>query len=140
LLPPNPGTASLDTLEGVDVDGDGVRDDLEIAIYELYPLDKELRSVMNFGAIALHQQLLAGANSQGIDEAFDETSRWVSCMVKIRVRDGLPIDYATKEMAKIDTLAFNTTERVAAKFAFLRALDGRVLDPVDANIIECRTE
>ena len=137
LLPPDPGSSSLTPLAGIDVDADGIRDDVEHGIYELYPLDNEMRTVMNFGARALQMAMLAGASGIGVDSAAAEVSTWASCVVALQVRDNLDIDFATKEMSKVDVLTFNTSERVVAKLGFESALDGNVSAFDDVNITDC---
>ena len=137
LLPPNPGSSSLTPLAGIDVDANGVRDDVEHGIYELYPLDKEMRTVMNFGARALQMAVISGASGTGVDSAAAEVSTWASCVVALQVRDNLDIDFATKEMSKVDVLTFNTSERVVAKLGFESALDGNVSAFADVNVTDC---
>lgn len=137
MLPPNPGSSSLTPLAGIDVDADGVRDDVEHGIYELYPLDKEMRTVMNFGARSLQMAMISGASGNGVDSAAVEVSTWASCMVAVQLRDDLEIDYATREMSKVDVLTFNTAERVAAKLSFESALDGTIFESNAVDMSDC---
>ena len=45
-FPPDPGEAGKKTLEGIDTDGDGVRDDLQRWIYARYPNDAKKQSAL----------------------------------------------------------------------------------------------
>lgn len=45
-LPPDPGEAGKVTLEGIDSNSDGVRDDLEREIVYMYPQNEEVRRVL----------------------------------------------------------------------------------------------
>ena len=46
ILPPDPGEAGKLTLEGIDSNNDGVRDDLEREIVYMYPQNEEVRRVL----------------------------------------------------------------------------------------------
>ncbi len=45
-LPPDPGPAGDVTIQGIDADGDGVRDDIEREIFFVYPDNAKARSVL----------------------------------------------------------------------------------------------
>ena len=122
LLPPNPGRASLDTLEGIDVNGDGVRDDVERALYELHKESFNNREILKIGARAYQQTLVAsGTPDDRDDDAASATdSLFAGCLV-----DHSDMN-ARKEIATVQALMFNTDDRVAAYRAYSAGRHGTV--------------
>lgn len=59
--PEHPGEAGKETLEGIDSDGDGVRDDIKIEIYYAYPNNPVARAALEQEAKVFQEALLAGA-------------------------------------------------------------------------------
>ncbi|MGY4613324.1 hypothetical protein ACVWWY_001414 [Thermostichus sp. OS-CIW-38] len=57
-LPPDPGEEGKQTLEGIDADGDGVRDDVQRWIYRRYPNDELKRKAMLRYAKALQASIV----------------------------------------------------------------------------------
>lgn len=45
-LPPDPGSVGEATIQGIDADGDGVRDDIEREIFFAYPDNAKARTVL----------------------------------------------------------------------------------------------
>ena len=52
-LPPDPGEAADDTIAGVDANENGIRDDVELAVFEKYPKSAKKRAVSLQYAMAL---------------------------------------------------------------------------------------
>ena len=119
-LPPDPGAAGKATLAGIDADTDGVRDDVQIAIYERYPDDALKRSTLTQNAIALQKAIIAGASpdGRGISTASKLVTDAVSCMAE---RLG---DHLSKEVSFLETLVVNTADRGQAYIHFNGALGG----------------
>ncbi len=63
-LPPDPGKKGLQTIEGIDSDNDGVRDDVEIAIAKRYPSNEKARSALRKFAKSLQRAFIAQNNNQ----------------------------------------------------------------------------
>lgn len=61
-LPPDPGEAGKATLEGIDSDGDGVRDDVQRWIAMAYPNSQKVRAALTQAALTM-QTFLMSANS-----------------------------------------------------------------------------
>ncbi|MEN9224177.1 MAG: hypothetical protein Q6L60_02440 [Thermostichus sp. HHBFW_bins_43] len=57
-LPPDPGEEGKRTLEGIDADGDGVRDDVQRWIYRRYPNEERKRKGMLRYAKALQASIV----------------------------------------------------------------------------------
>ena len=125
-LPPDPGPATNEGVAGVDSDEDGVRDDVERAIYTLYRGDEEMLAVQLFGARALQMTLNAGSVGDDVasDLASDATFRWVTCLVTVEAERGHAPGWAGRETAKVKLLTKNTELRHAAAAAYERLRDG----------------
>jgi hypothetical protein len=66
-LPPDPGEAGKLTLEGIDSNNDGVRDDLEREIVYMYPQNEEVRRVVR----ALMKKRQAMITTEGDKEHYE---------------------------------------------------------------------
>jgi hypothetical protein len=125
-LPPDPGEAGKATLEGIDSNNNGIRDDLEIAIYNYAPKPEEdrLRAAMTQNAKARQLAIIAGhtKDQQTIKEADDASWLAVFCVNRIKK------EYEKGNFVKqIERKAFNTPDRVEAYMRFNEALSGKVL-------------
>ena len=64
-LPPPPDPAQVDaTIEGVDANANGIRDDVELAIFERYPDSLKIRAAELQYAMALQMYLTEVFNSE----------------------------------------------------------------------------
>ena len=64
-LPPPPDPAQVDaTIEGVDANGNGIRDDVELAIFKKYPNSARIRAAELQYAMALQMYLSKVFNSE----------------------------------------------------------------------------
>lgn len=72
-LPPDPGSAGMTTLAGVDSDGDGVRDDIERYIALTYPQSGRTRAALTQMAVAMQAELL-DASTQSL--VITDTLQW----------------------------------------------------------------
>lgn len=133
LLPPMPANPKSG-LTGTDADGDGVRDDLEIAIYNLYPLSKDNREVLRNTAVVYQDVLIAGDSLDDLDDgdASEKIAKLAACYNLHTELNGL------QEVAKIRALTFNTQERLAAYEKFKVGRNGTAQRTVEATFDECR--
>lgn len=136
MLPPDPGEAGKAILEGIDSDNDGVRDDLQIAIYERFPEDKyeEVRKVLLQRAKGVQGIILAGASGDAtqIENAQAIKSRSIDCALlveKSAINQGLFTRYETDEILFdwIYRLAINTDERGDAERKYNQYWSGKVI-------------
>ncbi|KAF7768868.1 hypothetical protein PCIT_a3385 [Pseudoalteromonas citrea] len=132
-LPPIPVSPRLG-LEGTDSDRDGVRDDVEIKIYNLYPLSKDNREISRKAAQIFQNVLVTGDSQDDLDdgEAAEELSKLASCYIDHTSLNG------REEVAKIRSILIDTPERMAAYENFLMSRNGTVQRTLEANIEECR--
>ena len=122
LLPPDPGRTSLDTLEGIDVNGDGVRDEVERALYDLHADSSHNRQILKLGAHAYQQVLLSSRTPDDLDDdaASAAVDRYVGCLM-----DHSDLDAGTA-LATVRALMLNTDKRVAAYRQYLAGRHGKV--------------
>lgn len=84
-LPPDPGLESDKTVQGIDANKNGIRDDVELAIFKEYPNSAKTRAVLLQYALALQMEVVQPiVNKETVTEIVREQSRAGSC-----VGDGL---------------------------------------------------
>ncbi len=80
-LPPPPNKQENDaTVEGVDVNNNGVRDDVELAIFEKYPDSPSVRAAQLQYAMALQMELTKVFNSETWKVAVEQENRGYFCI------------------------------------------------------------
>tara|TARA_R110000772_G_scaffold244238_1_gene357294 strand:+ start:7317 stop:8141 length:825 start_codon:yes stop_codon:yes gene_type:complete len=132
-LPPMPANSATG-LEGTDSDGDGVRDDIEIKVYNLYPLSKDNREVTRKAAQVFQNVLITGNSADDLDDgdASEQLAKLVWCY-------NLHTDLNSKqERAKIKALVFDTPERLEALEKFKQSRNGTIQKTVESTFSECR--
>jgi hypothetical protein len=70
------------SIAGIDLDKDGIRDDVEIAIHKLYPLSKDNREISRNAAKVYQLVLVSGdsANNLDDDKAAEKLAKLVRCV------------------------------------------------------------
>ncbi|MBA6389912.1 hypothetical protein H4J38_03860 [Colwellia sp. BRX10-3] len=133
MLPPMPIEPDLG-LTGTDSDNDGVRDDLEIAIYKLYPLSKDNREVSRNAVLVFNNVLVTGDSIDDLDDgdASEKLAKLASCYIDHTDLNG------RHEVAKIKALTFDTEERLKAFEKYKVGRNGTVQRTVEATFDECR--
>ena len=109
-LPPVPDQAEDDaTVAGVDKNNNGVRDDVELAIFKKYPNSAKIRAAELQYAMALQLMLTKVSNSQIWKAAAIEVSRGAACIGEtVPNRDYKIYVQRTEE---VDALVLNTSLR-----------------------------
>lgn len=81
-LPPDPGEEGLLTIEGIDSDNDGVRDDVQIAIAKKYPSNTNAKLALTQFAKSLQHAFIAQINTdtQQRNNAFLEIIAATDCI------------------------------------------------------------
>jgi len=83
-LPPDPGEAGMATLEGIDSDGDGVRDDVQRWIALTFPNSEKVRAALTQSAITIQKFMLdADADQRTIYQDALRMDRDISCLAYI---------------------------------------------------------
>jgi len=82
-LPPDPGPAGKKTLQGIDSDGDGVRDDVQRWIAQTYPNSQKTRAALIQRSKIMQQVLLDAADPMKSFVHAKQMSRGISCLSHI---------------------------------------------------------
>ena len=107
-LPPDPGPAGDATLEGVDSNGNGIRDDIERWIYLTYPDSEKLRRALIQEYYPLQNMIIHGQqqNRDAVDDDMYALQRAIECLYY--VHSNKPHKISAELKARI----VNTDERV----------------------------
>jgi hypothetical protein len=124
-----------DRLLGNDLNNDGIRDDVEIAIQKLYPNSKDNRLVARNTA-KIYQKILLAYKTQNFPEDDIEASNYLAKLAWCyNAHTNLN---AKKEIAKIKFLTLDNKERVEAFEKFKLSRNGTVQSTLKATYNECR--
>lgn len=113
-LPPNPGERANDTIEGIDANKNGIRDDVELAIFEKYPDSAKTRAALLQYALALQMEMTQDVVNEGTVVAVAQVGdKALNCIWSMFSRDNLE-DFVEKTgtlESFIERLQVNTAER-----------------------------
>ena len=131
VLPPDPGEAGLATIEGIDADGDGVRDDLQRFIVLTYPDSEVTQNALLQTAVALQAQLHGSGSKERALRSAQQTMRAVECVYS--VNDGGSDQDKTDALAELQSRVLNTEDRLLAYAAFDELMWGEVVTALPIN-------
>jgi len=117
-LPPPPDPAQADaTIEGVDANQNGIRDDVELAIFEKYPNSPYTRAAELQYAMALQLYLTEVFNSETWRAVANQSSRASMCLSTTYPRTNLEEYFVVIErrVAEVESYQLNTESRRQAK-------------------------
>ncbi|MDO8552297.1 MAG: hypothetical protein Q7S01_02065 [bacterium] len=107
-LPPPPDPAQVDaTVEGIDANGNGIRDDVELAIFKKYPNEAKIRAAELQYAKALQMELTQVFNSETWVAVAQKRGQGFGCVFD--ALDG-NTDYS-KKVTEVEDLVRNTKDR-----------------------------
>lgn len=110
-LPPQPDPKLVDaTIEGVDVNENGIRDDVELAIFKKYPNDAKIRAAELQYAMGLQVILTSVFNTETWSVATQRKGRGFGC-----VYDIAPEGQYKSLISEVEALVFNTSSREDTK-------------------------
>ncbi len=121
-LPPDPGIEADKTIEGIDANENGIRDDVELAIFKEYPNSAKIRMPLLQYALSLQLQMtLSTVNKETVTATVEDTdSRASNCIWTLSSREDL--DKFTKETTVYETfvknLQLNTEKRKVYLYNF----------------------
>lgn len=124
-LPPDPGTEADKTVQGIDVNKNGIRDDVELAVFKEYPNSAKTRAVLLQYALSLQMETTQPFVDTIIaTEVVREQSRGFVCIGDIVPRENSKnFDEETNLLTKfIDDRQFNTKERKDARNIFVESV------------------
>ena len=141
-MPPDPGVEADKTVVGVDANKNGIRDDVELAIFKAYPDSAKTRAVLLQYALALQMETTQTViNKDTVTEVVREQSRGFDCIGKILLRDDrdkkimdLYFNNADKLRSFVKNKQLNTKERVGQRNNFLQHIGSyKELDGCDID-------
>src|SRR3989338_99119 len=122
-LPPDPGTAADATIAGVDGNENGIRDDVELAIFKEYPDSAKTRAVLLQYALALQMEVTQKIVNEGtVIAVAQDSGRAYQCVGEIVSRDNFDTFIAITEgfHSFVEERQWNTPARMAAHKEFYR--------------------
>lgn len=128
-LPPDPGAEADKTVAGIDANTNGIRDDVEIAIFKEYPNSAKTRAVLLQYALALQMEVTQPmVNTETVTEVATESSRADTCLADTLVprkspessRDNVAIEEIDKYINFVKNKQLNTETRENAHRDFYR--------------------
>lgn len=120
-LPPDPGIEADKTIQGIDANKNGIRDDVELAVFKEYPNSAKTRAVLLQYALALQMETIQPiVNTEIVTTIAEETSRGYLCIGDIVSRDNIDnFTRITDEYINfIEKNQLNTEERKNAQKNF----------------------
>ena len=124
-LPPDPGDAGKTTLQGIDSDADGVRDDVQRFIVLGHPESEKTREAMKDAAKALQAALLTAGNTSLTRTVSTLQRKAAQCLSYIRPDD-------TDIINSLVVAVINTEARLLANNLFESHLVGGLVDTTPA--------
>ena len=130
-LPADPGDAGKATLQGIDSDNDGVRDDVQIGIAERYPNDISSQRVLTQQAVSLQNTIIAGdsGDQNNMAQVSEQIKRATNCLTST-------MPDPAEDAAFIETQVVNTKARSDAYMKFNAAGNGQFFG-VDTSSNPC---
>ena len=113
-LPPVPDPALKDaTIPGIDANGNGIRDDVELAIFEKYPDSARVRAALLQYAKASQMYLTEVFNQETLIAVAQEDERSSSCLADQLSRENLQSYFRDLQQKKkeVEDLVLDTEER-----------------------------
>lgn len=108
-LPPTPDPMLVDaTIEGVDANDNGIRDDVELAIYKKYPNNQKVRAAELQYAMNLQSQLTTVWNSDTLVAAIQNEERAYFC-----IQDTGAFKSVRPQADRLEAMMLNTESRKA---------------------------
>lgn len=120
-LPPNPGVDADKTIAGIDANNNGIRDDVELAIFKDYPNSAKTRAVLLQYATVLQKEITQPIlNTDTATAIAEEESRSYDCIGKL-VPDGFDgIEKIDNYRKYVEGLQLNTNVRKNIKSSYER--------------------
>lgn len=128
-LPPDPGLEADKTIQGIDSNKNGIRDDVELSIFKEYPNSAKTRAVLLQYALALQMEAIQPVvNKETVTEIATEQGRADTCLADTLVpRKSPESSREYSDMEKIDVfidfvekIQLNTEQRKKAQKDFYR--------------------
>ena len=122
---PDPGNAGKKTLEGIDSDHDGLRDDVQRWIYARYPNDEKKRKALRQMALSYQDNLRPNLKDTDLKAILLGSDRAIVCLYQIFPSN---VD-STSEREYVRAKVLNTHERTEQFLRLDARFDGKTLGP-----------
>ncbi|MCX6751305.1 MAG: hypothetical protein NT161_00855 [Candidatus Nomurabacteria bacterium] len=137
-LPSDPGALADATVQGIDANQNGIRDDVELAVFKEYPNSAKTRAVLLQYALALQMEVVQPMVNKGtVGEIANKQDRSIFCIAEIvsfKGEDGV-ITAIEKYGKFVFGKQFNTEIRKSTHKEFYSYLkSGRIDDSVSCDI------
>lgn len=122
-LPPDPGAEADKTVAGIDANNNGIRDDVELAIFKEYPTSARTRAVLLQYALALQMEVTQPfLNKETVTEVVREQSRAHYCVGEITSRVDMKkfIEIGDKLHGFVENKQRNTPSRIDFRKNFVK--------------------
>jgi len=113
-LPPDPRSEADKTVQGVDANQNGIRDDVELAIFKEYPDSAKTRAVLLQYALALQMEMTQSLENTGtVGAVAEKVSIGYLCVGKIVSREDMSkyIEVSDNLRNFVETIQLNTENR-----------------------------
>ncbi len=118
-LPPDPGAEADKTVQGIDANNNGIRDDVELAVFKAYSKSAKTRAVLLQYALVLQMETSLSILSEETATAVaEEDSRSYDCIGEIVPISNDDIQKIKAHRNFIENIQLNTTERKKLKTDF----------------------
>lgn len=120
-LPPDPGVEADKTIAGIDANRNGIRDDVELAIFKEYPDSAKTRAVLLQYALALQMEITQPiVNGETVTAVAEDGGRAYACVGKITPRDDIEkySKIVDERREFIESRQLNTVARKKAQHDF----------------------
>ena len=128
-LPPDPGAEADKTVTGIDANKNGIRDDVELAIFKEYPDSAKTRAVLLQYALALQMEAIQEVvNKETVTEVATEQGRADTCLADTLVprkspesaREDNDMDKIESFVKFIENRQINTDQRKKSRKDFYK--------------------
>ncbi len=117
-LPPDPGPQKDATVQGIDANKNGIRDDVELAIFHQYIDQPATRAVLLQYALVLEMKTLYPLSKDTATAIAQEDSRAYDCIGSLLPRNDTDIEKIQGYRAFVEHQQFTTPERVSIQKSF----------------------
>lgn len=128
-LPPDPGAEADKTVAGIDANKNGIRDDVELAIFKEYPNSAKTRAVLLQYALALQMEMVQTVvNKETVTAVAEQTSRGGDCIADTLVPRTTPesareyedLEKINSFVSFVEKIQLNTEQRRTAQEDFYK--------------------
>jgi|SRR3989338_3636862 len=140
-LPPDPGAEADKTVAGIDANKNGIRDDVELAIFKEYPKSAKTRAVLLQYALALQMEAVQTiVNKETVTAVAEETSRGFDCVGSIVKRGEGDFERLNTLLDFVKNKQINTEQRKKGQKDFYKGKLGSYELPsgcdINLNLLE----